>query len=59
MDALKYTFDLNERNQQLKWSKLEFGGGKVRCGMLTDIAQSLSSLALMMVPSHLWDVFQL
>jgi hypothetical protein len=56
---IEYTFDLNDRNLQLEWSKLEFGGGKVWGRSLADLTERLICLTLMISSSYLQTCFNL
>ena len=56
---IEYTFDLNDRNLQLEWSKLEFGGGKVWGRVRADLTGRLIRLTLMISTSYLQTGFNL
>ena len=56
---IEYTFHLNDRNLQLEWSKLEFGGDKVWGRVRADLTERLIRLTLMISSSYLQTCFNL
>ena len=56
---IEYTFHLNDRNLQLEWSKLEFGGDKVWGRVRADLTERLICLTLMISSSYLQTGFNL